>query len=372
MTTRVTLLLILVTLLGCNRSTPSVGVLLPMSGAFQEWGREAEAGLLMAWEELDPENRVALEIVDTMSDEAEIPRLVEELVVDRGATVLVGPLTTGLALIAGATASSYEVPLVTPSATGEDVTTDNDWVFRLCYTDPEVAEALASFARFDLKLQRLAVVVDLANAYSVGLADRFSREFVRARGRIVAEVAHYDDPEELAEVLDRVAALDVDGALVAEYHDNLVAMLRGSTDPRLADLILLGSDGWEGPDVSGAMAGRVKGAYYTSHFCPDEGEVPTERQAQVASFLDRYEERYGGAPPTDFVALGYDAGRAILSVFDPSLDGPEMAERLRTLQHGGITGRIELDAQGSPVGKTMVFEQLHRTDGASRFVKRSR
>lgn len=357
---------------GCRRSDSCIGVLLPLTGAFGEWGREAKAGVLMAWDEMDPEHRMRLHFEDTASREDAIPELVGKLVEEHGATVILGPLTTGHTLVASAAAESWRVPLVTPSATGEEVASGNPWAFRLCYSDPEVAVALAQFARYDLKLQRLALVVDLGNAYSVGLADHFAMEFVRARGRIVAEVTHYDGPEELATVLDRVAALDVEGALVAEYHDNLVAMMRGVTDPRLADLVLLGSDGWEGPDVAAALAGRVKGAYYSSHFCPEEGDVPDERQTLVASFLQRYAERFGGSPPTDFVALGYDGARAILSIFDPGLSAEQMAGRLAGLRTHGVTGRIMLDSEGSSEGKSLVFEQLHRTDGASRFVKRSR
>ncbi|RKY18865.1 MAG: hypothetical protein DRQ55_12160, partial [Planctomycetota bacterium] len=191
------LLLALLLPLACGRPAPCIGVLLPQTGAFQEWGLEAREGLEMAWDEIDPEHTLRLVFVDTESREDLIPELVGQLVEQHGATTIIGPLTTGHTLIAGASAMNWEVPLVTPSATGEDVTVGNAWVFRLCYSDPEVAQALAQFARYDLKLQRLAVVVDLANAYSVGLADRFSQEFVRVRGRIISEVAHYDGPDEL-------------------------------------------------------------------------------------------------------------------------------------------------------------------------------
>lgn len=366
-------LVLLGLLLGaCGGQENCVGVLLPLSGAFQEWGREAKSGMLMAWDEADPKHATRLHFVDTQSREDLIPSLIGELVEVHGASIIIGPLTTGQTLVAAASAESWGVPLLTPSATAEEVTQDNPWAFRLCYSDPEVAEALAHFARYDLELQRLAVVADLGNAWSVGLAERFAREFVRARGSIVAEVTHYDDPEELASVLDRVAALDVEGALVAEYHDNLVVMLRGASDPRLGDLVLLGSDGWEGPEAPGVMQGRVKGAYYTSHFSPDEGDVPDERQTLVASFLQRYEDRFGGQPPTDFVALGFDAVRAVLSVFDPDADGAAMAERLRSLRYSGVTGRLQFDSGGGPQGKSLVFERIDLPATESRFVKRSR
>ncbi|MFT7464130.1 MAG: branched-chain amino acid transport system substrate-binding protein [Pseudohongiellaceae bacterium] len=357
----------------CDSQPHRVGVLLPQTGRFSPWGTEALQGLTMALDEANasrqPHDQIELVVADNMSIDSGTTAGFQRLV-ERGATVVIGPLTTDLAMVAAGSAASHEVPMVSPSATGEEFTRGNLYAFRYCFTDPEVARALAYFARHDLGLSRLAVAVDLGSRYSLGLGREFSRAFVTRHGRIVDEVAYYDDPKDLAQVLDRVAELDVEGVLLAGYHDSVVAMIEGATDARVKKLVLLGSDGWEGPRIAAVVPGKVAQAYYTSHFSPGERQVPSERQTLVDGFVSHYQSEHEGPWPTDFVALGYDVGRAVFSIFDEGLDGNEMRLRFRNLRREGVTGSVQLNSQGDPVNKSIVFEELH-TPGGPHFWSRS-
>lgn len=367
------LLVVLAGATGCDRQPHRIGVLLPQTGRFAQWGTEALEGLRMAQSEVNagrlPDEQIEFILVDNESVDLGTTAGFQALV-EQGATVVIGPLTTDLALVAAGSAASHQVPMVSPSATGEEVTRGNPFAFRYCFTDPEVARTLAYFARHDLGLSRLAVAVDLGSRYSLGLGREFSQAFVTRHGRIVGQVAYYDDPDELAQVLDRVAELEPEGVLLAGYHDSVVAMLEGASDARVKKLVLLGSDGWEGPRIAGVVPGKVAQAYYTSHFSPGERQVSSDRQTLVESFVSRYEEDHDGPWPTDFVALGYDVGRAVFSIFDESLDGNEMRLRFRNLRRAGVTGAVQLDAQGDPVNKSIVFEELH-TPGGPHFWSRS-
>jgi len=358
---------------GCESEAHKVGVLMPQTGRFSQWGTESIEGLMIALNEINAtrssDDQIELILADNEStDTATISAF--QTLVDRGATVVIGPLTTDLAMVAAGSASSNQVPMLSPSATGEEFTKRNPFAFRYCFTDPEVARTLAYFARHDLGLSRLAVAVDLGSRYSLGLGREFSQAFVTRHGRIVGEVAYYDDPEDLSMVLDRAVDLDVEGVLLAGYHDSVVAILKGATDARVKDLVLLGSDGWEGPELADVVPGKVAKAFYTSHFSPGERHVPSDRQTLVERFVSSYEETHDGLKPTDFVALGYDVGRAVFSVFDPALDGNAMCQRFRNLRREGVTGTVQLDEQGDPVKKSIVFEEVH-TPGGPHFWSRS-
>lgn len=358
---------------GCDSRPHRVGVLLPQTGRFSPWGQEALQGLTMALNEVNASRPVSEQIELVVADnESLVPGTSAgfQLLVDQGASVVIGPLTTDLAMVAAGSAASHEVPLISPSATGEEFTRGNPFAFRYCFTDPEVARALAYFARHDLGLSRLAVAVDLGSRYSLGLGREFAQAFVTRHGRIVGEVAYYDDSEDLAGVLDRVAELEPEGVLLAGYHDSVVTMLEGATDARVQNLVLLGSDGWEGPVIADVVPGKVAQAFYTSHFSPGERQVPSDRQTLVESFVARYKEDHDGPWPTDFVALGYDVGRAVFSIFDSDLDGNDMRMAFRNLRREGVTGTVHLDIQGDPVNKSIVFEELH-TPGGPHFWSRS-
>ena len=360
-------------LVSCDSEPHRIGVLLPQTGRFAPWGKEALEGLTMALNEVNAGRPVSDQLELVVADNESLVLGTStgfQSLVEQGATVAIGPLTTDLAMVAAGSAASHQVPMVSPSATGEEFTRGNPFAFRYCFTDPEVARTLAYFARHDLGLSRLAVAVDLGSRYSLGLGREFAQAFVTRHGRIVGEVAYYDDSEDLAGVLDRVAELEPEGVLLAGYHDSVVAMLEGATDARVKDLILLGSDGWEGPRIASVVPGKVAQAYYTSHFSPGERQVPSERQTLVEGFVSRYKGDHDGAWPTDFVALGYDVGRAVFSIFDANLDGNEMRLAFRNLRREGVTGTVQLNSQGDPVNKSIVFEELH-TPGGPHFWSRS-
>jgi branched-chain amino acid transport system substrate-binding protein len=233
---------------------------------------------------------------------------------------------------------------------------------RLCYEDAEAARALAEWAASDARLQRMAVVIDLESAYSLGLAEAFRHAYVRLGGRIVGEVAYRGGRDDRAQVLGRVAALDVQGAFIAGYAPDIVAMFEApETDEvraRLAQLVLLGGDGWNGAGLREAMAGRVAGAYHTRHF------DPSAQEPQVAEFLSDWRALHA-SDPTDAGALGYDAGLAARSVFDPDLDGAALLERLRALHDlAGVTGPITIGAAGSALRKPVVLVRVDREPGA--------
>ncbi len=358
------LFVVFVTPVGCGRPEAAIGVLLPLSGELAPWGSQARLAIELALETGPEGSRPRLLVRDTRGDATEAARLFEELC-DEGATVVLGPLTTDNALAVGLVARARGVPLVVPGATGTGVTGGNSFVFRICYTDAEAARALASFARRDLQLGNVIVAVDLTQSYSVGLAEAFSREFRMLQGLVLDEHAYFggDDPEGLAGVLAWAARREADGVFIPGYAKHVERMVEGTDDAVLADLVLLGADGWDQPGLQTLLVDRVAGAYYTTHFSLDE------QRPGGAAFVDAFRER-AGADPTGFAALAYDAARAVEQVFDAAIEAATVRDRIGRLRRfEGVTGRVTLGPDGSPASKGIVLEQLHDSR-RSRFIRR--
>ncbi len=336
----------------CSRRQPgAIGLSLPITGPFKEWGEDLRAGIQLALDQ-QPDPQRLIVTVDNGSTVRGVTASLEHLV-KQGATVIIGPLTTDNAQAAGVVSHALGVPCVVPGATGPELGAAGDSLLRLCYSDAEAGRALAVWARQSADLQRLAVVIDLSSSYSLGLAQAFTQEFHRQRGRIVGEVYYRAGAEDRQSVLDQVAALDVQGALVAGYAGDIEVMVRQSRSPRLAELVLLGGDGWEGAGLRTALAGRVAGAYHTRHFQPDADDP------RVQSFVAAYQAAHLAAP-SDLAALGYDAANFVLRSFDPQASAQQLLLALRTAgEFQGVTGRIALDAQGSAHDKDVILVQLH-------------
>ncbi|MHC5211565.1 MAG: ABC transporter substrate-binding protein [Planctomycetota bacterium] len=336
-------------------SKGAIGIVLPLTGVLKEWGLELQAGIQLALDE-DPDAARRVLWSDNGGTATGTTAAIEHLV-EGGATVIIGPLTTDNAVTAGIVSRSLRVPLVVPAATGPGITPPGGSSVRICYEDGQAGRALARWAAADAGLSRLAVVVDLESAYSIGLAQAFEREFRRLGRRVVGEVPYRSGSAARAGVLDRVAALDVEGALVAGYAPDIVVMVQGARSEAVGGLTLLGGDGWSGAGLRQALSGRVAGAYHTRHL------DPTANEPLVGSFLSTYEARHE-APPSDAAALGYDAARVVLSVHDPLASGLELVARLRAVRgFAGVTGTIALDPLGSAMGKQVVLVRIDDASG---------
>src|SRR4030067_457436 len=77
-----------------------------------------------------------------------------------------------------------------PRTTNPEVTRKGDYIFRVCYIDPFQGEVLAKFAYNSLGLRNVAVLKDVRNDYSVGLAQFFEETFVGLGGKIAATQAY--------------------------------------------------------------------------------------------------------------------------------------------------------------------------------------
>jgi len=377
-TRRLAWVLLVAAVAACSDGEARVGVLLPLSGPLAQQGEEARRGIELAWQELPEAERPLLVSADSLGTGVGTAAGFHDLV-DQGATLVLGPITTECALTASAAAANRRVAFVTPSATGEEVTRDNPYAMRFCAGDVEMARELAVHARYTLRLSRLAVIVDLSSRHSLGFGEAFAREFQVRRGRIVEELTYQGtgrsavsstgQRDDRRGLLDRVAELDVEGVLVAGDHDDVLLMLEAARSPRVRELVLLGSSAWEGPALEASLPGRVGGAWRVSHYHHDEAALPSEAARGVSDFITRFEAAYG-EPPGDLAALAYDTARAAFAVFDPSLDGPAIRERLAEIQFFvGITGSVHMDPGGRPRAKTFVLEQLH-DEARSGFVQR--
>ncbi len=337
---------------GCSKPPHSIGVILPLEGALKQQGHELQAGIDMALSEVPPERRPHVLVMDNGGSPQATSAAVDALV-RQGATVIIGPLTTDNVAVATLAGRFLGVSCVAPAATGSRLIEPAMGTLRLCFGDDDAGAALARYARDTLRLEQMAVVIDLASTYSVGLATAFSQEFLRRGGSIAGRFYFHGGAADADVVLDSVAALEPDGVLLAAYSPDVVRMVNAAHDPRVAELILLGGDGWSGSGVREALEGRVRGAYRTRHFDPDSHDPLIE--AFVARFRATAHEE-----PTDLVALGYDAARAVVGVFDPALDGPAMRTRLLGLAgQPGVTGEVTLDGRGAASDKPVLLEVLH-------------
>ena len=84
-------------------------------------------------------------------------------------------------MAAGNIVKEAKVPAIGTSCTNPQVTKGNDYYFRACFIDPFQGTVMANYA-FSKGAKKVAIVQEVSNDYSVGLAKFFIDAFKKLAG----------------------------------------------------------------------------------------------------------------------------------------------------------------------------------------------
>ena len=91
---------------------------------------------------------------------------------EKGAKIVIGPLTSAEAQAILPVMSEVKVPVILPAATLNSLS-ENDWIWRVCISNKQMAVAIAYAAKDILKVKEAAVISFTNNPYSQELAESF-------------------------------------------------------------------------------------------------------------------------------------------------------------------------------------------------------
>ncbi len=364
-----TLPIIAALLLGsCARRSESirVGEYASLSGKEATYGQAAHKGTVLAVEEINARGGVLghqLELVteDDESKPGEAATVVKKLISRDGVVAVLGEIASGRSLEAAPICQNAKVPMISPGSTAPEVTERGNDIFRACFIDPFQGTVMAKFARRTLKAKRVAILSSVSSAESVGLAKYFREEFARDGGEVALEQKYADGDKDFRAQLTAIRADNVDGIFVPGYYAEAALICKQARDLGM-QAPLFGIDGWESPELIRIGGAAVEGAYFATHYSPQN------QSTAVASFNQRYRQRWGDESDT-LAALGYDS---VLMLVDAmrraqSAEPAKIRDALATTKNlHGVTGTITLDDHRNPTKSAVV---LQVKDGKFRFVE---
>lgn len=338
---------------------PAVGVLLPLSGRYAPFGQEVQRGLELARASHPVAGPVRFVYRDTVAEGAAVPLLVEELAARPEQLAIIGPLTSGDAVTAAARAEQERIPLLL-LASHEGPT--GSFVFRNALTVAAQTRALAEFAAGE-RLQHFAILHP-ATRYGELSADHFQAAVERHGGQVVARQSYPAGTVDLRQQLQRLAAAarrsgsgPPEALFLPDDARQVAQILPQLAFSRLDQLQLLGTSGWNDPELV-RMAGPLsEGAVFV------DGFFTGSRWPEVADFVARFQAAYG-VPPSILAAQGYDAARMLLTVLSRAdvRDRATVRQALGALRDfPGVTGRTRFGLTGE-AEKTLFLLQVQ--DGA--------
>jgi branched-chain amino acid transport system substrate-binding protein len=316
-----------------------------MTGGTAHFGQDTDKAIRLLVQEVNRSGgvngrQIKLVTLDTRGDSAEAANAVSRLIDVEKVVAVIGEVASSLSLAGGRVAQRRKIPMISPSSTNPKVTEVGDYIFRVCYLDPFQGRVMALFARNNLKLDKVALLKDVKNDYSIGLADAFKAAFTAAGGSVVIEQSYSQGDTDFSAQVTAIKGSPAQAIFVPGYYSEVGAIAR--TAQRLGlKLPLLGGDGWDAPDLLKIAGDSLNGSYFSNHFAPDVA-TPTA-QKFVADFTAQY-----GAPPSGLGALGYDAAAVLVAamkrikVIEPTAIRDAIAQ---TKDFTGVTGQITIDAQ---------------------------
>ena len=326
-----------------------VGVLVPLTGDLADFGGPgsdaadlAAAQVNAAAEAGDTGLSLTLVTEDTKTDPQAAQEAATKLIESDGVSAIAGPWgTPELIPTAENITIPAGVPLVTPSATGPDLTDldDDGLVFRTPPSDAIQGQIIADEMGEALGADSTVNTANRNDSYGTALVAAFTEAWEAGGGTVAKNVPYNPEATSLNSEAQQIASGSPDGWMIIDYTGTWAkmgpALVRtGDWDPARTYT----GDGLRSPDLPGD-AGRetTEGM---------RGTVPTSLEAPAGAQFDALWKAEVQAPRQSYDAQNFDAVMilALAAAAAGSSDPAAIAENLQPVS--------------APPGDKYTFEQL--------------
>lgn len=339
-----------------------IGILAPLSGSYNEYGRSMVEGATLAAKHMAPDSiDVELIIKDTSGDPVLATNNASKLA-NEECLALVGPLRSESAVGAAVISNQYGIPLITPTASQKGIASIGSYVFQVSPAVEMIGQAIAEYAFNDMGIKEFAIIspddqggVTVSKAftqtvyrlggevvytgyYSSGSTDfkmqiKPLRDFLLmkteeqlAAGEIDSseyfEIERVVVDERTGQYVDSLMLIDTEdwpvhlgGIFLPGYPDELKLLI-----PQIRYHIIrtqfLGADGWDSEDLIKEVRRYVGNAVFATDFHVGSDEV------NWVEFANAYSAEFG-RQPDKIAALTFDAVALILTGLREGYNEPD-------------------------------------------------
>ncbi|MGK7344198.1 MAG: ABC transporter substrate-binding protein [Candidatus Nitrospinota bacterium M3_3B_026] len=384
---------------------PKVGVVVPLTGAGAEAGREVAQGIQLAFNSfhgLVREKDIQLIIKDSAGDRALAGKAMEQLAADGDTLIIIGPVFSEAFARAAGVADRHGISVFSPSATAEGLASASAYLFRNCLTSSLEARKMAELAVGVMGLEKIAVLypdsmegwevfdalrdetrrlggsVEISETYDPGQTD-FGEQIKKIggmsdeqlRGEILAVAKSFPEaePEYLNHMLEERASgrltaprivttsgfplddtnflpglsVKYDAIFIAGTADKVGLILPELVFYNVRDVVKLSGSGANDPELVRVAERYAEGLIFLDGFYRDSS-APAVRAFSRSYKLAFREE------PTILSAQGYDAAKIALSaIAHGAASRGEMTEYIRNLRFfEGVSGTTSMTPEGEP------------------------
>lgn len=198
-----------------ERTPLKVGVVLPLTGAYQKFGEIQKNAFLMGTEEINSRGGVNGRPIELLieDDKSRIDvgrSAAEKLILRDNVIVLTGGYSSDVTFAMAAVAQSRKVPLLVMSGAADEITElSADYVFRLCQPVSEFERPLVTFLQQVVKPGRVAILYE-ETLFGASASRAFARQAFESDWKIVLNEGYDAGTRDFEPLLGKARAADPD------------------------------------------------------------------------------------------------------------------------------------------------------------------
>ncbi|MCG8566874.1 MAG: ABC transporter substrate-binding protein [Desulfobacterales bacterium] len=338
----------------------TIGFLGGMSGRSGDLGVAGRNGALLAVEDRNRKGGLFGQPVRLISrDDGQDPETAISAVKElhnKGVKVIIGPMTSSIAMALTTRAGVPNTLLVSPTATTTRLEGINDQFIRVLSTTRQYAIRFADFQYTRLGVKRVAAIYDIGNrAYTEDWLGHFQGRFNDLGGQIVARHAYVSH--------DNAVFYDAVKALLEKRPDGIL-IVTNAVDAgiicqqirKLAPKIIIAMSEWASTDSMERVAGNARNRAYITQFVDRNDTSP-----RYKAFCARFEKRFGKKAIFASVTA-YDATSIVLDAFLRADGEQNLKQRILSPgQYQGLQQKITLNPYGDADRDSFIFQIIDGT-----------
>ena len=334
-----------------------IGVFLPLTGQNAFGGQLELDGVKLAHTQAGEVlgKKVELVVLDNKGDTTECANAMQRLVEQEKVNAVIGTYGSSCAMAGGEINEKAGIPAMGTSCTNPLVTQGKKYYFRACFIDPFQGKAVAQYA-FDNGKKKAALLLDVAQDYSVGLGKFFKEHFTKIGGEIVAELNYQSGDQDFTAQVTEIISKGAEILFIPSYFAEGAIIIKQARDAG-ANFLIIGADAMDNPEMVKIGGKAIEGFTFTTF--PYAIEMPDMSETQKA-FTEAWKKQFPDKEPNANSALGYDSYMLIIDAIKrANSSAPEdiTTALAATKDFDGVTGKTTInethDAE-KPVGLVVI------------------
>ena len=348
------------------KDTIKIGTLLPYSGVYTVLGEEITNAMILAFEEVD--NSINGKTIELIKGDTEVkPNIAlqkaRKLVSSDKVDILVGPVSSSVALAIRNLVVQSKTPLIIPNAGANVLTGEkcSKFITRISFSNYQINAPMGTWlAESGVKSAFL-----LAPDYAAGkeMMSAFRTKFEEAGGEILGEeYTPFRKTKDFGPYLARVKNSGADAVYVFYAGGEAINFIKQAHSFGLGDVMKLTGAGWTTsplflPAQKEAAIGFIGSLNY----------VPSINTEENKSFIKAYIDRFGRSP-SEFAVQGYDSARVIIKAIETLSgnieDKDKLAQAINAISITGPRGPLTIDPKTNNVIQNIyIFEVVNSKNG---------